>query len=180
MLFTPCLLSSKRSIQKKKRKKRNSRAVGFLRSRQEKQVLRRTFRLSKLKLFEFVEKLANGTAGSPASPNPGPEEPSIYYDATENRPTANVGLQKETSITTASTTVQNVVPHRDNKDNKEKETSCRTYIAHSKIPIPVKSPRCSLSETTPENNTPNAKAGIGSEIEKLPAPAAATKEKDNS
>ncbi|XP_032667725.1 tau-tubulin kinase homolog Asator isoform X3 [Odontomachus brunneus] len=125
------------------------------------------------------KKLANGTAGSPASPNPGPEEPSIYYDATENRPTANVGLQKETSITTASTTVQNVVPHRDNKDNKEKETSCRTYIAHSKIPIPVKSPRCSLSESTPETNTPNTKAGIGSEVEKLPVPAAATKEKDN-
>ncbi|XP_014482904.1 PREDICTED: uncharacterized protein LOC106748669 isoform X2 [Dinoponera quadriceps] len=124
------------------------------------------------------KKLANGTAGSPASPNPGPEEPSIYYDATENRPTANVALQKESSITTASTTVQNVVPHRDNKDNKEKETSCRTYIAHSKIPIPVKSPRCSLSESTPETNTPNIKAGTGSEIEKLPAPAAATKEKD--
>lgn len=141
----------------------------------------RSFRVCKFTLFEFVEKLANGMAGSPASPNPGPEEPSIYYDATENRPTANVGLLKETSITTASTTVQNVVPHRDiNKDNKEKETSCRTYIAHSKIPIPVKSPRCSLSEPTPETNTLNTKAGTGNEIEKLPVPAAATKEKDNS
>ncbi|EFN88725.1 Tau-tubulin kinase 1 [Harpegnathos saltator] len=125
------------------------------------------------------KKLANGTAGSPASPNPGPEEPSIYYDATENRPTANASLQKETSITTASTTVQNVVSHRDNKDNNEKETSCRTYIAHSKIPIPVKSPRCSLSESTPETNTPNIKAGTGGEVEKLPVPMAATKEKDN-
>lgn len=115
--------------------------------------------------------------GSPASPNPGPEEPSIYYDATENRPAANVGLQKET---TAPTTVQNVVPQRDNKDNKEKETSCRTYIAHSKIPIPVKSPRCSLSESTPETNTMNIKAGTGSDVEKLPVPATATKEKDTS
>lgn len=122
-------------------------------------------------------------AGSPASPaNPGgPEEPSIYYDATENRPTANASLQKEpTSVTTASTTVQNAVPLRDNKDNKEKETSSnRTYIAHSKIPVPVKSPRCSLSESTPETNTPNAKTGI--DIEKLPVPVTtATKEKENS
>jgi len=133
-----------------------------------------------LSLSEFVEKLTNGTAGSPASPNPGPEEPSIYYDATENR-VANMSLQKESiNVTTASATVQNVVPLRDNKDNKEKETSSRTYIAHSKIPIPVKSPRCSLSESTPETNTPNTKAGIGSEIEKLPVPATATKEKENS
>lgn len=125
--------------------------------------------------------MANGTAGSPASPNPGPEEPSIYYDATENRPAVNIGLQKETNTTTASTTVQNVaVPQRDNKDNKEKETSCRAYIAHSKIPIPVKSPRCSLSESTPETNTQNTKAGTENEVEKLPVPAAATKEKDAS
>ncbi|XP_018049254.1 PREDICTED: uncharacterized protein LOC108687803 isoform X1 [Atta colombica] len=124
------------------------------------------------------KKLTNGTAGSPASPNPGPEEPSIYYDATENRPTVNASLQKESiNLTTASTTVQNAVPLRDNKDNKEKETSSRTYIAHSKIPVPVKSPRCSLSESTPETNTPNIKAGTGSDIEKLPAPA--TKEKEN-
>ncbi|XP_072758924.1 tau-tubulin kinase homolog Asator isoform X2 [Anoplolepis gracilipes] len=121
------------------------------------------------------KKLANGMAGSPASPNPGPEEPSIYYDATENRPTANPSLQKESaSVTTASTTVQNAVPFRDNKDNKEKETSNRTYIAHSKIPVPVKSPRCSLSESTPETNI---KAGTGSDVEKLPVPA--TKEKEN-
>lgn len=136
-----------------------------------------------MQMFEFVEKLTNGTAGSPASPNPGPEEPSIYYDATENRPTANANLQKESIIvTTASTTVQNAVqPLRDNKDNKEKETSSRTYIAHSKIPVPVKSPRCSLSESTPETNTPNnTKAGTGSDIEKLPVPATATKEKENS
>lgn len=132
-------------------------------------------------LSEFSEKLANGTVGSPASPNPGPEEPSIYYDATENRPTANASLQKEsTSVTTAPTTVPNAVSPRDNKDNKEKETSSRMYITHSKIPIPVKSPRCSLSESTPENNTPNTKAGTGSDIEKLPTPAAATKEKENS
>lgn len=132
-------------------------------------------------LSEFVEKLANGTAGSPASPNPGPEEPSIYYDATENRPTANASLQKESiNVITASTTVQNAVPLRDNKDNKEKETSSKTYIAHSKIPVPVKSPRCSLSESTPETNTPNTKTGTGNDIEKLPVPATATKEKENS
>ncbi|XP_029161782.1 uncharacterized protein LOC114933415 isoform X2 [Nylanderia fulva] len=125
------------------------------------------------------KKLANGMAGSPASPNPGPEEPSIYYDATENRPTANASLQKEaTSVTTASTTVQNAVPLRDNKDNKEKETPNRTYIAHSKIPIPVKSPRCSLSESTPETNTLNTK-GTGSDVDKLPVPMTATKEKEN-
>lgn len=132
-------------------------------------------------LPEFVEKLANGMAGSPASPNPGPEEPSIYYDATENRPTANISLQKESiSVTTASTTVQNAVPFRDNKDNKEKETSNRTYVAHSKIPILVKSPRCSLSESTPEINAPNIKMGTGSDIEKLPMPMITTKEKENS
>ncbi|KAL6420955.1 hypothetical protein ACFW04_013619 [Cataglyphis niger] len=126
------------------------------------------------------KKLANGMAGSPASPNPGPEEPSIYYDATENRPTANINLQKESiSVTTASTTVQNAVPFRDNKDNKEKETSNRAYVTHSKIPIPVKSPRCSLSESTPEINAPNIKMGTGSDIEKLPMPMTATKEKEN-
>lgn len=152
----------------------------YYRSTNELHIAASVLLLISLPLLKFVEKLANGTAGSPASPNPGPEEPSIYYDATENRPTANVGLQKETSITNVSTTVQNIVPHRDNKDNKDRETSCRTYIAHSKIPIPVKSPRCSLSESTPETNTPNIKAGTGSEIEKLPVPAAATKEKDNS
>ncbi|XP_011352103.1 uncharacterized protein LOC105287926 isoform X1 [Ooceraea biroi] len=126
------------------------------------------------------KKLTNGTAGSPASPNPGPEEPSIYYDATENRPTANASLQKEaTGVTTASATLQNAVPQRDNKDNKEKETSSRAYIAHSKIPIPVKSPRCSLSESAPETNTPNTKAATGSDIEKSSMPAATTKEKEN-
>lgn len=119
-------------------------------------------------------------AGSPASPNPGLEEPSIYYDATENRPTANISLQKENNIISASTTVQNVIPFHDNKDNKEKETSCKTYITHSKIPIAVKSPRCSLSESTLETNIPNIKTGTGNEIEKLPASAVATKEKDNS
>ncbi|XP_071573301.1 uncharacterized protein [Temnothorax nylanderi] len=74
------------------------------------------------------KKLTNGTAGSPASPNPGPEEPSIYYDATENRPTANASLKKESvNATTALTTVQNAVPIRDNKDNRCKHV-CLLHI----------------------------------------------------
>ncbi|KAK2587012.1 hypothetical protein KPH14_010976 [Odynerus spinipes] len=124
------------------------------------------------------KKLTNGTAGSPASPNPGPEEPSVYYDATENRVPINNISNKESGATTAVTSVPNSVPLREYKDNKEKETPCRTYSTHSKIPIPVKSPRCSISESTPETNTPNTRTGTGSEVEKSPAPMVITKERD--
>lgn len=34
-------------------------------------------------LLFFLENMTNGTAESPASPNPGAEEPSIYYDTTD-------------------------------------------------------------------------------------------------
>lgn len=131
--------------------------------------------------LNFSEKLTNGTAGSPASPNPGPEEPSIYYDATENRPNANAALQKESTgatVASTTTTLQNALA---TQRDKEKDTSNRAYIAYSKIPIPVKSPRCSLSESTPETNNPNTKAATGSEIDKSPVPATtAAKEKENS
>lgn len=117
----------------------------------------------------FSEKLTNGTAGSPASPNPGPEEPSIYYDATENRPAANSSSANKASSTGVSTPVTSVVQLRESKDNKERDSSSRPHSSLSKIPVPVKSPRCSLSESTPETTTQNTKTGTVSEIEKSPA-----------
>ncbi|XP_076164086.1 tau-tubulin kinase asator isoform X1 [Ptiloglossa arizonensis] len=123
-------------------------------------------------------KMTNGTADSPASPNPGLEEPSIYDDTVENRVPIDADVHKENSTITASTIIPNIVPLRDYKDNKEKETSCRTYNTVSKIPIPVKSPRCSISESTPETNTQNTRTCLGNEIEKLSTPAAITREKD--
>ena len=118
-----------------------------------------------------LEKLTNGTAVSPASPNPGPEEPSIYYDATETRGTTNSSINKASSTTgVASTPVVAAVQLRESKDNKEREaTPSRPHSSHSKIPVPVKSPRCSLSESTPETNTQNTKTGTASELEKSPA-----------
>lgn len=124
--------------------------------------------------------MTNGTADSPASPNPGLEEPSIYDDTVENRVPIDADVHKENSTITASTIIPNIVPLRDYKDNKEKETSCRTYNTVSKIPIPVKSPRCSISESTPETNTQNTRTCLGNEIEKLSTPAAITREKDAS
>ncbi|KOC68797.1 Tau-tubulin kinase 1 [Habropoda laboriosa] len=124
-------------------------------------------------------KMTNGTADSPASPNPGMEEPSIYDDAVENRAPADDVVLKENSTVTASTTIPNVVPLREYKDNKEKEAPCRTlHNTVSKIPIPVKSPRCSLSESTPETNTQNTRSGVGNEVEKSSTPTAITREKD--
>ncbi|XP_043249802.1 tau-tubulin kinase homolog Asator isoform X5 [Colletes gigas] len=124
------------------------------------------------------KKMTNGTADSPASPNPGLEEPSIYDDAVENRVPVDGAGHKGNSTITASTTISNIVPLREYKDNKEKDGSCRTYNTISKIPIPVKSPRCSLSESTPETNTQNTRTCLGNEIEKSSTPAAITREKD--
>lgn len=124
--------------------------------------------------------MTNGTADSPVSPNPGLEEPSVYDDAVENRAPVDDAMHKENGTITASTTIPNVVQLREYKDNKEKEASCRTYNTVSKIPIPVKSPRCSLSESTPESNTQNTRSGVGNEVEKPPTPAAITREKDAS
>ncbi|XP_043249796.1 tau-tubulin kinase homolog Asator isoform X2 [Colletes gigas] len=126
------------------------------------------------------KKMTNGTADSPASPNPGLEEPSIYDDAVENRVPVDGAGHKGNSTITASTTISNIVPLREYKDNKEKDGSCRTYNTISKIPIPVKSPRCSLSESTPETNTQNTRTCLGNEIEKSSTPAAITREKDAS
>ncbi|XP_076754507.1 tau-tubulin kinase asator isoform X1 [Xylocopa sonorina] len=123
-------------------------------------------------------KMANGTADSPASPNPEIEEPSVYDDAVENRAPVDDTAQKENSTITASTTVPNVVLLREYKDDKEKEAPCRTHNAVSKIPIPVKSPRCSLSESTPEINTQNTRSGMGNEVEKSSMPVAITREKE--
>ncbi|XP_076618662.1 tau-tubulin kinase asator isoform X4 [Colletes latitarsis] len=124
------------------------------------------------------KKMTNGTADSPASPNPGLEEPSIYDDAVENRVPVDGAGHKGNSTITASTIISNIVPLREYKDNKEKDGSCRTYNTISKIPIPVKSPRCSLSESTPETNTQNTRTCLGNEIEKSSTPAAITREKD--
>ncbi|KAK9293692.1 hypothetical protein QLX08_011435 [Tetragonisca angustula] len=124
-------------------------------------------------------KMTNGTVDSPASPNPEREEPSIYDDAVENRAPGDDAVHKENSTITASTTIPNVLPLREYKEDKEKETSNRTYNTVSKIPIPVKSPRCSLSESTPDTqNTQNIRSGVGNEVEKSSTPAAITREKD--
>ncbi|XP_024936854.1 tau-tubulin kinase homolog Asator isoform X2 [Cephus cinctus] len=125
------------------------------------------------------KKLTNGTTGSPASPNPGAEEPSVYYDATENRAPVNTSSNGAPAATTASTTVPNTVPLRECKDNKEKDTPSRPHSTYSKIPIPVKSPRCSLSESTPETNTPNTRTGTGSEPERSPAGIIQSKDRDS-
>ena len=119
-------------------------------------------------------KLTNGTASSPASPNPGPEEHSIYYDATENRIP-----NKTLSSVSSSTVVPNVVAFRESKENKEKESLGRYHSAHSKIPIPVRSPRCSLSESTPETNTGNTRTGTGSDPDKASSANLANKEKES-
>lgn len=130
-------------------------------------------------------KMTNGMAESPASPNPGAgaEEVSVYEAASENleKRASEEPVQKEPGTTTASTTVPNAVPLREHKDNKESETPSRTHNSVSKIPIPVKSPRCSLSESTPETNTPNTRTGLDkTEVEKSSTPIANTREKDAS
>ncbi|XP_057319024.1 uncharacterized protein LOC130663675 isoform X2 [Microplitis mediator] len=122
------------------------------------------------------KKLTNGTAGSPASPNPGPDEPSIYYDATESRVnTSNTSANKPVTAPTGPNS--NSVTPREPKDNKDRDTS-RPHSAYSKIPVPVKSPRCSLSESTPDANTPNTKTGTGSELDKSPTTSTQLKDKD--
>ncbi|XP_068979004.1 tau-tubulin kinase homolog Asator isoform X2 [Bombus flavifrons] len=126
-------------------------------------------------------KMTNGTVDSPAildNPNPEREEPSIYDDAVENRAPIDETVHKESNTITASTTMPNVVPLREYKDDKEKEVSNRTYNTVSKIPIPVKSPRCSLSESTPETNTQNTKSIMGNEVEISSTHAATAREKD--
>lgn len=117
--------------------------------------------------------LTNGTTNSPASPNPGPDEPSIYYDATESRAnTNNTSLNK--AIISQSSATTNNSSFRDYRDNKERDSS-RPHSVCSKIPVPVKSPRCSLSESTPDPNTQNTKTG--SEHEK--SIISSTQSKDN-
>lgn len=122
-------------------------------------------------------KMTNGTVDSPASPKPEREESSIF-DTAENRASVDDVMHKENSTITASTTIPNILPLREYKDDKEKEASNRTHNTVSKIPIPVKSPRCSLSESTPETNTQNTRSGVGNEIEKSSTPVAITREKD--
>lgn len=127
--------------------------------------------------------MTNGTVDSPAildNSNPEREEPSIYDDAVENRAPIDDTVRKENNTITVSTTIPNVVPLREYKDDKEKEVSNRTHNTVSKIPIPVKSPRCSLSESTPETNTQNTKSIMGNEVEISSTPAAAAREKDAS
>ncbi|XP_046741888.1 uncharacterized protein LOC124408761 isoform X3 [Diprion similis] len=161
------------------------------------------------------KKLTNGTAGSPASPNPGPEDPSIYFDAAENHAAVNNISNGGVSAATTSNTLPNAVSIRELKEikeneiekekeietekdkdvekekekkrakerekAKEKEMPSRPHSTHSKIPVPVKSPRCSLSEPTPEsNNTANTtKSGTGSDMEKPSPLGNQYKEKDS-
>ncbi|XP_020706671.2 tau-tubulin kinase homolog Asator isoform X2 [Athalia rosae] len=152
------------------------------------------------------KKLPNGTAGSPASPNPGLEDQSVYFDATENHAAVNNVSNGGPSPATTSNTLPNAgsiqepKKHRDKEKEKdedkekrkqkvkaketekekEKEASSRPHSTHSKIPVPVKSPRCSLSESTPDtNNTQNtAKTGTGSELDKSSVPGGQCNEKD--
>lgn len=65
---------------------------------------------------------------------------------------------KNPVTTTASTTVPSSVQLREHKD-KDREIAYRPHSTYSKIPVPVKSPRCSLSESTPETNTTNTRTG---------------------
>ncbi|XP_017764470.1 PREDICTED: uncharacterized protein LOC108553902 isoform X2 [Eufriesea mexicana] len=123
-------------------------------------------------------KMTNGTVDSVASPNPEREELWIYADAVENRAPVDDAVHKENSTISASATIPNAAPLREYKDDKEKEASNRTYNTISKIPIPVKSPRCSLSESTPETNMQNTKSSVGNEIEKSSTAVAVTREKD--
>ncbi|XP_012270729.1 tau-tubulin kinase homolog Asator isoform X2 [Orussus abietinus] len=124
-------------------------------------------------------KLTNGTIGSPASPNPGPEESSVYYDATENRAPSNGMPNGTLGNASTATTVPSAMPLREHKDNnKEKEAPARPHVTYSKIPVPVKSPKCSLSESTPDTNTLNTKTGTGSEPDKSPAPTMQSKDRD--
>ncbi|XP_015123077.1 tau-tubulin kinase homolog Asator isoform X1 [Diachasma alloeum] len=125
------------------------------------------------------KKLTNGTTGSPASPNPAPEESSIYYDATESRVnTSNTSINKAVTNSTPLPTNNTVL--RESKDNKERDTTGRPHSVHSKIPVPVKSPRCSLSESTPDQNTPNTgKTGTASEVDKSGGSSTQSREKDS-
>jgi tau tubulin kinase len=129
-------------------------------------------------VFFITEKLMNGKTTYPVSSNPGPEEHSIYYDATENRiPVKNIS-NKITPVTSAI--VSNTVILRETQENKNKEISNRPPSVHSKIPIPVRSPRCSLSESTPETNTPNTRTGTCSEQEKTQSINVLYKDKETS
>lgn len=100
-----------------------------------------------------IEKLTNGNAESSTQ---AAEEHSVYYDATESRPN---NASKPLVASAVSPTVSSNVPLRVNKAYRDKEATGRPHSVHSKIPVPVKSPRCSLSESTPETNTRN---GTGS------------------
>ncbi|XP_011495946.1 PREDICTED: uncharacterized protein LOC105360678 [Ceratosolen solmsi marchali] len=125
------------------------------------------------------KKIMNGKTSSPVSPNLGPEEQSIYYDATENRvPVKNVSNKISTIVT--STIIPNTSPNifHETKENKDKEVLVKSYSTYSKIPIPVRSPRCSLSESTPEIHTPNTKLGVRSEQEKTQSMNVLYKEKE--
>lgn len=133
------------------------------------------------RVYLVAEKLTNGTAGSPASPNPGLEEQSVYYDATETRvPVNNVPNKISTTTATSTAVPNNTVIFREAKENKDKEPSSRPHSAHSKIPVPVRSPRCSLSESTPETNTPNTRTGTGSDLDKAASINLISKEKESS
>ena len=133
--------------------------------------------------------MTNGTTESPASPNAGQPDSSVYYDATENRVSAikntctcvENNKSKVPSSTVAPITVPSTVSlreHKDNKDNKDRETTSRPHSTYSKIPVPVKSPRCSISESTPETNTTNTRTGVATGSESV-AQNSQLKEKDS-
>ncbi|XP_034952595.1 tau-tubulin kinase homolog Asator isoform X2 [Chelonus insularis] len=105
----------------------------------------------------ITKKLTNGTTGSPASPNPGPEEPSIYYDATESR----LNMSNKSTVALNTTPTSNTTSLREIKHNKEREIQ----KVHSKIPVFVNSPRCSLSEPIADANI-NIKTSTGNDQEK--------------
>lgn len=100
----------------------------------------------------------------------------------ENRAPANNPNKCSDSVS-ATVAISNFVSLRETKDSKDKENKdlpCRPLTAYSKIPVPVRSPRCSLSESTLEPNTPNTRTGTSSEPDRSHVVNAQHKDKDTS
>ncbi|KAJ8683700.1 hypothetical protein QAD02_019492 [Eretmocerus hayati] len=126
------------------------------------------------------KKLTNGTRSNPASPNPGPEVQSISHDATEDRtPVCSAQFKVPTTSATSTVVTNNVVTLRDTKDGKDKEPTSRPHSIHSKIPVPVRSPKCSLSESTPETNTPNTRTVTSTDLERVSTASLLSKDRDS-
>ncbi|XP_058800725.1 tau-tubulin kinase homolog Asator isoform X2 [Phymastichus coffea] len=103
------------------------------------------------------KKCINGIFSSPATLNLGPDEQSVYYDAIENRVLTHSNANTITATTDIPTGVSTAILCSGVKETKDKESINKFHSGYSKIPVPVRSPRCSLSESTLETNTVNSK-----------------------